>query len=214
MTAGTNLWLSVTAGAYAEAVSGYVQQVVGFSVSATIAAINVQRELRIANVGYDTGDTRAAYIAVLQKTAAGSGDAGRFLHRVMASIAAANAHGIHATVAFDDHGTVTGQAAAGRFTLESTAHTQTLTGTLSPLIVESFLGADTTLPARTAFIRAVNLTAVVIPYLFRLPTAASTGILATHTTQVMSHSIRIIDDAGAVRYIMCTATAGDRDGGA
>ena len=46
-----------------------------------------------------------------------------------------------------------------------------------------------------------------------VPTVLSGGVLAAHTTQVMSHSIRIKDKAGTNYYVMCTATTTNRTGG-
>jgi hypothetical protein len=39
-------------------------------------------------------------------------------------------------------------------------------------------------------------------------------MLAAHTTDAVSHSIRCVDDAGQVFYIMCTTTSSNRTGGA
>ena len=43
-----------------------------------------------------------------------------------------------------------------------------------------------------------------------VPNAANGGVLAAHTTQVMSHSIRIESVNGTVYYVMCTDTATNR----
>ena len=43
-----------------------------------------------------------------------------------------------------------------------------------------------------------------------VPNAANGGVLAAHTTQTMTHSIRIESESGAVFYIMCTNVATNR----
>jgi hypothetical protein len=48
----------------------------------------------------------------------------------------------------------------------------------------------------------------------KMPTVASGGLLAAHTTDALSHSIRCEDAAGTVFYIMCTTTSSNRTGGA
>ena len=65
-----------------------------------------------------------------------------------------------------------------------------------------------------AHIRVADTGAVAIKKLLRLPTVASGGLLAAHTTDAMTHSIRCVDDAGTVFYIMATTTATNRTGGA
>lgn len=43
-----------------------------------------------------------------------------------------------------------------------------------------------------------------------VPNAANGGVLAAHTTQTMTHSIRIESANGSVFYIMCTNVATNR----
>ena len=59
-----------------------------------------------------------------------------------------------------------------------------------------------------------NTGSVTIGKLFNLPTVASAGLLAVHTTETITHSIRVCDAAGTVYYIMCTNDATHRTGGA
>jgi hypothetical protein len=47
-----------------------------------------------------------------------------------------------------------------------------------------------------------------------VPDVASGGVLAAHTTQVMSHSLRIQSADGTNYYIMLTDTVTNRTGGA
>jgi hypothetical protein len=48
----------------------------------------------------------------------------------------------------------------------------------------------------------------------QVPNVVSGGVLATHTTQVMTHSIRIKSVDGTLYYIMVTNAATNRTGGA
>jgi hypothetical protein len=51
--------------------------------------------------------------------------------------------------------------------------------------------------------------------LLKLPSTASNGtILAVHTTQTMTHSIRVKDSAGNSYFLMATNAATNRGGGA
>lgn len=47
-----------------------------------------------------------------------------------------------------------------------------------------------------------------------VPNVASGGVLAVHTTQVMSHSVRIKSADGTLYYIMLTNVVTNRTGGA
>jgi hypothetical protein len=48
----------------------------------------------------------------------------------------------------------------------------------------------------------------------KVPNLASGGVLAAHTTQTMTHSIRIQSANGTKYYIMCTNVVTNRTGGA
>jgi hypothetical protein len=109
---------------------------------------------------------------------------------------------------------VSGQGFAGRFTFDAAADTRTLNGNCAPVLVESNIATGNTVPATMAHIHVTDTGAVPIKKLFRLPTVASAGLLAAHTTDAMTHSIRCVDDAGTVFYIMATTTSSNRTGGA
>jgi hypothetical protein len=73
--------------------------------------------------------------------------------------------------------------------------------------VDSNIAAGPTIPAGTAFLRFTNSGAQTLSYLLNVPTSASGALMAPHTTQVMTDSIRIVMADGNVRYIMCTTAA-------
>ena len=50
--------------------------------------------------------------------------------------------------------------------------------------------------------------------LAQVPDVASGGVLAAHTTQTMTHSIRIESEDGSKYYVMCTNVVTNRTGGA
>jgi len=160
-------------------------------------------------------DNRTIY-ACLNMAGVGAGEAVRA--RAVAQNAAAatggTLNGIHATVALDASAAISGQAFGARITFEAAADTRTLNGNCAPLGLDSYIGANNTVPATMAFIRITDVGSVPIKKLFRLPTVASAGLLAAHTTQTITHSIRCVDDAGTVFYIMCTNDATNRTGGA
>ena len=162
-----------------------------------------------------SGDARAFY-ARLFFGAAGSGEA----VRAYATAAAANVatggtvNGIHASLTLNASASVSGQGFAGRFTFGADADTRTLNGNCAPVLIESDIATGNTVPATMAHIRVTNTGAVAIKKLFRLPTVASAGLLAAHVTDAMTHSIRCVDDAGTVFYIMATTTSSNRTGGA
>lgn len=164
-----------------------------------------------------SGDSRALYIKHLFSGAGGSGDALR-AWGVVDNVTAATGGtvtGAHLSLSVTGaSGAISGQGAAARITLGADAQTRTLNANAAALIVESDLATGNTVPAAMAFIRVVNTGAVPINKLFKLPTVASGGLLAAHTTDAITHSIRCVDASGTVFYIMATTTSSNRTGGA
>ncbi len=161
-----------------------------------------------------TGDTRGIYWKHWFSGAGGSGEVARFYGAVNAAAATGGTvNGVHTSLYLETGGSVSGAGNAIRATL-GLAASVTGTGTLSALQVDSDLASGATVPAVTAFIRATDSGTGTIGKLFNLPTIASAGILAAHITDELTHSIRCIDAAGTVFYIMCTTTASNRTGGA
>lgn len=158
-----------------------------------------------------SGDSRGMYLRHYFSST-GSGEA----LRAYGTAAAANvatggtANGAHISFSLNASASISGQANAARVTLGAAADTRTISGNLAALMVESDIGANNTVPATVAFIRVVNTGSVAIPALLRMPAPSNGTIFAAHTTQTMSHSIKIVDDAGTAYYIMCTATATNR----
>ena len=162
-----------------------------------------------------TGDARGIYARLnLAGTATdGYGDAIRALGYVTGT-GYAYASGTHATLRIGTGATVAGSGAGLRTTLEADAATRTLSGALASLQVDSFIGADNTMPTIHGFIRFSDVGSVRLSHLFVLPdVAGSATVFAAHSAQNMSHSIRIIDSAGTPYFIMCASVVGNRTGG-
>lgn len=163
-----------------------------------------------------SGDCRGAYLRTYFG-GAGSGEALRAYATVSYAGAAAvggTINGAHITCSINAGATISGQASAARFTLDYAAATRTTDANVSCLLLCSNIATGNTVHANNAFIRVVDDGAVALKKLFRLPTVASAGLLAAHITDAMTHSIRCVDEAGTVFYIMATTTATNRTGGA
>jgi hypothetical protein len=167
-------------------------------------------------VSATSGDARAIYARLnLGGTIAstGYGDAIRAWAKVSGT-GYSYATGLHATCSIDASATVTGSSSGLRATYGAAADTRTLGGAISALHLCSDVATGNTMPTVNAFIRCTNDGAVSFSHLLALPGAASNStIFATHTTQTMTHSIRIIDDDGTPYFIMCTNAATNRGGG-
>jgi hypothetical protein len=161
-----------------------------------------------------SGDARAIY-ARMYLNGAGGGEAIRaFATASTTDVATAGTmNGIHATASVATSSSISGAANAGRFTFAADAATRTLSGTLASLQLDTDIGTGNTLPASHAFIRFTNSGAVAFSRLFEVPTVASGGILAAHTTDAMTHSIRFMSAAGTLYYLMATTTVSNRTGG-
>lgn len=157
-------------------------------------------------------DARCIY-ARLHQYGAGGGEAVRayaFANNA-ATATGGTLNGLHASVSIATSCNISGQASAARVTLEAASASRTLGGALSALLVDSNIGANNTMPTNHSFIRFTNTGSVALSNLLQLPSAAANGtIFAAHTTQTMSHSIRVIDSAGTAYYIMCTNSASNR----
>lgn len=162
-----------------------------------------------------SGDSRGLYLRHYFSGAGVSGDTARIVATANAAGVAAGGTmtGIHATAGVATGGTISGQATALRATFQADTGT-TPGGTLSALICESYVASGVSLPASHAFIRFVDTGTVTFTRLFEVPTVASAGLLAVHTTQTMTHSLRIRSAAGTLYYIMVTDAATNRTGGA
>lgn len=162
-----------------------------------------------------SGDFRGAYIRAYFNGATGGEAVRAYATTTAAGVAAGGTvNGIHASLTLNASSSISGQGFAGRFTLGAAADTRTLNPNVASMLIESDIATGNTVPAATALIRVAEIGAVAVKKLLKLPTVASGGMLAAHVTDAMTHSIRCVDDAGTVFYIMATTTASNRTGGA
>lgn len=181
------------------------------SPTAVTAAGNVNADYVTAS--HATGDVRVEYDR-LDITSTGSGETLRALTRVSGANAATGGtvNGAHISLSVNAGGTVSGAGNALRATLGVAANV-TAGGTLSAIQLDSDLGASSVVPATAAFLRVTDTTSTKLGKLLNIPAASNSTIFATHTTQVMTHSIRIVNAAGVPYFIMCTDAATNRGGG-
>ena len=162
-----------------------------------------------------SGDARLGYFRLELDGAiatTGYGDALRTWAKV-GGTGYSYATGLHSTVSIDAGATVTGASSGLRATFSAASATRTLSGAVSALHLCSDVGASNTMPTLNAFIRCTTDGSVAFDHLLILPAAASNStIFATHTTQGLTHSIRVLDGAGTPYYIMCTDAATNRGG--
>jgi hypothetical protein len=157
-----------------------------------------------------TGDTRLNY-SRLDITSTGSGETLRAFTRVSGADAATGGtvNGAHISLSVNSGGSISGAGNALRATLGAAAGV-TVGGTVAVLQLDSDLNATATVPAATSFLRVNDTSTTKIGNLMNIPVPSNGTIFATHTTQVMSHSIRIVSAAGTSYYVMCTDTATNR----
>lgn len=159
-----------------------------------------------------SGDSRGLYLRHYLggvTAGAGYGDAVRAFATVTGT-GYAYASGLHATMQINAGATVTGSGAGARATLAAAAESRTLAGKLAALQVDSDIGTGNTLPTVHGFVRFVDNGDVRLSNLAVIPAPSNGTVFATHTDQAMTHSIRVISEAGVVYYLMATTTATGR----
>jgi len=162
-----------------------------------------------------SGDTRAVYWRHYFN-GIGSGEVLRAFAQVNAASVATGGtvNGAHFSCEVTAACSISGAGNAIRATLGAATETRTLGGTAAALQLDSNIAANNTVPTTWSFVRVTNSGAVTLNYLLNMPTVASAGILAAHITDAVTHSIRCVDAAGTVFYLMATTTATNRTGGA
>lgn len=157
-----------------------------------------------------TGDTRLSY-SRLDITSTGSGETLRAFTRVSGAGAATGGtvNGAHISLSVNSGGSISGAGNALRATLGAAAGV-TVGGTVAVIQLDSDAAATSTLPATASFIRVNDTNSVKIRNLLNIPAPANGSIFAVHTTQTMTHSIRIVSALGTSYYVMCTDSATNR----
>jgi len=163
-----------------------------------------------------SGDSRGLYLRLYFAGAGVSGEAARIFGTVNNVTAASGGtvNGAHISLSVSGaSGAVSGAGNALRATLGLGAATNA-GGTLAAIQADSDFAADATIPATAAAIAITNSNTGVWSKALRVPTVASGGIFAAHITDAMTHSLRCVDGAGTVFYLMATTTSSNRTGGA
>ena len=159
-----------------------------------------------------SGDARGMYMRLhLLGAGSGGGESIRAYTGIGAALTASGTHGIHSTVAVLAAGSNSGMSAGVRATLEAAAATKTLTGTYAALQVDSYIGAGNTVDGqKVSFIRAADVGAVAMPYLFDFSglTAADTAAAIQADSGAVSTIYgyaRVLCPGGAVGYLVIYA---------
>lgn len=159
-----------------------------------------------------SGDTRGINLRLYFSGAAGSGEALRAYGIVNGVTAATGGtvNGAHITLGVTGaNGKVSGAANAVRATLAFGASVNA-GGTCSALQLDSDFDNACTLDANVCAIRLTNSNTKLWANLIQIPAASNGTIFAAHTTQIMTHSIRIRDAANTAYYVMVTNAATNR----
>lgn len=159
---------------------------------------------------HTTGDMRGMYLRLYFSGAGGSGEAARIFGTInnVSVATGGTVNGAHISLGTAGaSAAVSGAANALRATFGIAAASTNIAGTCSVIQVDTDIAAGVTIPTNFAFLRFTNTGAGDAPLaLMRIPdvTAATDCLFAAHTTQTMTHSIRIVDTTGNAFYVMCT----------
>lgn len=159
-----------------------------------------------------SGDTRGINLRLYFSGAGGSGEALRAYGIVNGVTAATGGtvNGAHVTLGVQGAaGAVSGAGNALRATLAFGDGT-TPGGTCSAIQIDSDFDNGATIDANLCAIRLTNSNTKLWANLLQIPAASNGTIFAAHTTQIMTHSIRIRDAANTAYYVMVTNAATNR----
>lgn len=162
---------------------------------------------------HTTGDMRGLYLRLYFAGAGGSGEAARIFSTVDGVTAATGGtvNGAHISLSLAGAAAaISGAGNALRCTLGIGTGVTAPGGTQAVIQVDSDIASGVTPPTGIAFLRFTNSGNVAIPNLMRIPDAANGTIFAAHTTQTMTHSIRILNASGTAYYVMVTDAATNR----
>ena len=159
-----------------------------------------------------SGDSRGLYLRQYFSGAGVSGEAARIFGTVnnVAAAVGGTVNGAHITLSVSGaSGSVSGAGNAIRATLGLGASTSA-GGTLAALQLDSDFDNTATVPSTAACIRVTNSNTKKWANFMVIPAASNGTIFAAHTTQTMTHSIKILNDAGTAYYLMVTDAATNR----
>jgi hypothetical protein len=164
------------------------------------------------NATHTAGDMRGEYLKLAFSGAGGSGEALRAFGLIngVSVATGGTVNGAHISLsATGAAAAVSGAANALRATFGAGASVD-LGGTCSTIQVDTDFDAAATIPTNFAFLRFTNSNTGVAANLMRVPNVANGTLLAAHTTQAMTHSIKIVSEDGTAYYLMATNAATNR----
>lgn len=164
------------------------------------------------NSTHTTGDMRGQYLRLYFSGAGGSGEAARIFGTInnVSVATGGTVNGAHISLsATGASAAVSGAGNALRTTFGAGADTD-VGGTCSVIQVDTDFDTAATIPTNFAFLRFTNSNTGVAANLMRIPNVSNGTIFAAHTTQAMTHSIKIVSENGTAYYVMCTDAATNR----
>lgn len=190
--------------------------VLGFGTSSSRYQLGVATSQNALGLFFETeatsGDTRGINLRLYFSGAGGSGEALR-AYGIVNNVSAATGgtvNGAHITLGVTGaSGAISGAGNALRATLAFGTGV-TAGGTCSAIQIDSDFDNGCTLDANVCALRLTNSNTKLWPNLLQIPAASNGTIFAAHTTQTMTHSIRIRDAANTAYYVMCTNAATNR----
>lgn len=157
-----------------------------------------------------SGDSRVMYLRQFWNGASGGEVIRAWATANTTSVATAGTmNAIHATASIAASCSVSGALNALRATI-SAAASATMGGTGAAIQLDSDIATGLSVPASWAFMRVTDSGATGLKTLLNVPAASAGGLLATHTTDAMTHSVKCITSGGTVFYLMATTTATNR----
>lgn len=160
-----------------------------------------------------TGDTRGEYLRLYFSGAGGSGEAARIFSTInnVSVATGGTVNGAHISLGTSGaSAAVSGAANALRATFGIAAASTNIGGTCAVIQVDTDMDTAVTVPTNFAFLRFTDTNVKRAANLMNIPNVANGTIFAAHTTQTMTHSIKIVSADGTAYYIMCTNAATNR----
>ena len=160
------------------------------------------------NATHTSGDMRGMYLRLYFSGAAGSGEAARIFATInnVSVATGGTVNGAHISIGTAGaSAAVSGAANALRATFGIAAASTTLGGTCSVIQVDTDFDTAVTVPTDFAFLRLTNTNTKKSNNFLRLPDVAAEagGLFCAHTTQTMTHSIKIVSEDSTDYYVMC-----------
>lgn len=160
-----------------------------------------------------SGFSRSGLFSIQENTAGGSAS-GVSSTATINGVATAVAHGLFGSLSLTGAGANLATSGAGvKGDLTIGTGVSSPGALLSVLQLDTNIAAAVTVPADTVFLRLTNTGSVSVQKLLEVPNVASAGLLAVHTTQTLTHSLRMRSADGTLYYVMLTNLATNRTGG-